>query len=75
MASDKKEPFSSSDNWKSLSPELLKALQTVERDFTVDAAKLKRIAEQFEKELRDGLEKDGSNIVGPKMPTSATARV
>ena len=37
-----------------LSPELQKALQSLEELFTVDAAKLKQISERFGEELQEG---------------------
>lgn len=46
-----------------LSQKLQKEFHNLLQQFTVDAAKLKEITTQFEKELREGLEKDGANIV------------
>ncbi|KAK9787186.1 putative Hexokinase-like protein [Seiridium cardinale] len=49
-------------DWEDPSPELLNALEKIERDFTVDATKLRDITEQFEQELRNGLKKNEANI-------------
>lgn len=50
-----------------LSPDLIEAINDLERLFTVDQARLKKITEKFVTELEKGLEKDGQNI--PMNPT------
>ena len=49
---------------QTLPPELWHEVERIRAEFTVDSAKLKAIADQFLKELEEGLEKDGANIVG-----------
>jgi hexokinase len=46
-----------------LSPQLQEEFDTLKEKFTVDTAKLKEIIHRFEEELKEGLEKDGTNIV------------
>lgn len=46
-----------------LAPGLHDALASIEKQLTVDTAKLKQISKLFEEELREGLERDGANIV------------
>lgn len=46
-----------------LSNELKDALQDIETQFAVNTAKLKEISQEFERELQEGLKKDGGNIV------------
>ncbi|KAK6954813.1 hypothetical protein Daesc_004782 [Daldinia eschscholtzii] len=50
------------DKFENLSPELREKLIDIENQFNVTSDKLKEITRWFEKELREGLEKDGSNI-------------
>ncbi|KAI1469668.1 uncharacterized protein F4812DRAFT_298064 [Daldinia caldariorum] len=50
------------DKFVNLSPELREKLIDIENQFNVTDEKLKEITRWFEKELREGLEKDGSNI-------------
>ncbi|KAI1384980.1 uncharacterized protein F4822DRAFT_416934 [Hypoxylon trugodes] len=47
-----------------ISPSLRKELAEIESQFNVTGEKLKQISERFEEELREGLENEGSNIVG-----------
>lgn len=46
-----------------LAPGVQDALASIEKQFTVNTDKLKQISKRFEEELREGLEKDGANIV------------
>jgi hypothetical protein len=48
---------------EALPPDLRQELERLEKEFSVDAQKLKEISQQFEQELQDGLDKYGSNIV------------
>ncbi|OTB13594.1 hypothetical protein K445DRAFT_64313 [Daldinia sp. EC12] len=50
------------DKFENLSPELREKLIDIENQFNVTSDKLKEVTRRFEKELREGLEKDGSNI-------------
>lgn len=46
-----------------LSSQLRHELKSIEAQFEVSREKLREISRQFERELKDGLEKDGTNIV------------
>ncbi|KAI1134495.1 hypothetical protein F5Y05DRAFT_398099 [Hypoxylon sp. FL0543] len=45
-----------------ISPDLQAELNNIENQFNVTSEKLKQISERFEEELREGLEKEGSNL-------------
>ena len=48
---------------QNLSPALKRELENIEAHFDVGKDKLKEISRRFEEELREGLERHGSNIV------------
>lgn len=54
------------ENWadtSKLPADLHDELTRLEQDFKVDARKLKEIIKRFEEELREGLDRNGANIV------------
>ncbi|KAI0841924.1 hypothetical protein F5Y06DRAFT_292747 [Hypoxylon sp. FL0890] len=65
MAEDVRVQFPSqpeSNNLEGISPHLRDELTNIKNQFNVTSEKLKQISERFEEELREGLEKEGSNL-------------
>ncbi|KAI1382021.1 hypothetical protein F4677DRAFT_400577 [Hypoxylon crocopeplum] len=55
-------PKISFEGFEGLSPDLREELIAIENQFNVAGEKLRQISERFKEELREGLEKEGSNI-------------